>query len=206
MSEHLEQQLRTVFGQDAADAPTLSPATAGEVARRVQRRRRLGILTAAAAVVLGSGVSLALASMSAGPDAPRSGPVAARHGALADTGAADCAAYGSARDITARGFAFDGTVSSIASPATVAPGGYTAVTFAVHEWFHGGSGDRVTVTMMAPLRPGQHASEAGPSYGTGSRLLVSGDTSPGLVARTCGYTRYYDQATGDAWRAASNGG
>ncbi|MEV0902931.1 hypothetical protein [Actinoplanes sp. NPDC049802] len=200
MSEHLEQQLRDVFAQDADEAPILSPATVGQVAGRVRRRRHLSVAAGAAVlVVLVSGTALAGAATFGDPPKSRSETVTARYGELPDARGADCSAYRSAGDLATRDFAFDGTVEGIASPATSQPVPYTAVTFTVHEWFRGGSGNRATVTMMAPLGTGVYVSEAGPSYMVGTRLLVSGDS---WVAATCGYTRYYDEATAAAWRAA----
>jgi hypothetical protein len=88
--------------------------------------------------------------------------------------------------------------------------GYVAVTFTVHEWFHGGSGGTVTVDMWPPAEGPETTQvpdgEWGSPYAVGTRLLVSGEPRWGgeplgqAVAWTCGFTRYYDEATATQWR------
>ena len=114
--------------------------------------------------------------------------------------------------VAGRGFAFDGTIERIGPGQTDRAGlghlDYAAVTFAVHEWFVGGSADSVTVDMPPP---GSQASleESPPPYQIGSRLLVSGEPRWGgapledAIAWGCGFTRSYDPDTSDEWSAAT---
>lgn len=79
-------------------------------------------------------------------------------------------------------FSFDGTVTAIDDGA---------VTFDVNEWFSGD--DRpatVVLEMAAPVRG--RASETGPSYSVGTRMLVEG---AGRTVWGCGRTVYYDEET-----------
>jgi hypothetical protein len=125
---------------------------------------------------------------------------------------ASCAFTYSARTLAERAFAFDGTVTSIGPARTNRGGaesGYVSVTFTVHEWFRGGSGPTVSVDMNPPTElTGTVVDEWGPSYGVGTRLLVSGMPRWGgaplddAVAWTCGFTRYYDEADASTWRIA----
>jgi hypothetical protein len=73
--------------------------------------------------------------------------------------------------------------------------------------FSGGRGSTVTVD-LPPSRTGlAEASEVGPRYAPGSRLLVSGESRWGgapltdPIAYTCGFTRPYD-STATSWRQA----
>lgn len=81
------------------------------------------------------------------------------------------------------------------------------MTFTVHEWFRGGSGDSVTVDLAAP---GGFAGR-GKDYELGTRLLVSGEPRWGgealerPIAWSCGFTRYHDVETATAWREAAAG-
>ncbi len=80
--------------------------------------------------------------------------------------------------------------------------GYQTVTLRVNEWFRGGSEATTSVDMLGPTA----SSAQGVTYGSGTRLLVSGQpqqaggplTEP--VAFGCGFTRYYDQTTAASWR------
>jgi hypothetical protein len=74
-----------------------------------------------------------------------------------------------------------------------------------------GSGSGPTVTVdITPPQAGRSIdmSELVPAYGVGTRLLVSGAPRWGGSALTdaiawgCGFTRYYDEATANSWRAA----
>lgn len=116
--------------------------------------------------------------------------------------------------VPTRAFAFDGEVVAVGPPVSNHSDGadldVVGVTFTVHEWFAGHSGDTFTVDMLPPDQGSDASSEDGPAYAVGSRLLVSGeprwggrpDESP--IAWTCGFTRYYDQETADQWRAAAD--
>lgn len=123
-----------------------------------------------------------------------------------DAMAASCAQEYSIDTLADRDFAFDGRVSEI--DRTAAAGfddGYVDVTFAVHEWFRGGTDDTVRVEM---LDPDVTTSMDGPAFAVGTRLLVSGEPRWGgepldaAVAWTCGFTRAYDSDTAAQWRAA----
>jgi hypothetical protein len=101
--------------------------------------------------------------------------------------------------------AFDGTVTAIGATRPKRPGRDTAqivTTFAVNEWFRGGTAATVTVDMPMP-----HWQVSAPAFEVGTRLLVSG-TRPYVPKNYsvhvwgCGYTRYYDEATADGWREA----
>jgi hypothetical protein len=120
----------------------------------------------------------------------------------------DCEPPGSVADIAERSFSFDGTVTVIGTPTAsdASMSRYTTVTFAVNEWFKGGKGESTSVTMPAPLESGEIQGEAGPSYGKGSRLLVSGERlGDTLRAWGCGYTRYADATTSADWRTGITG-
>jgi hypothetical protein len=108
-----------------------------------------------------------------------------------------------------RAFAFDATVTAIDSGGLF---GTNQVTFQVHEWFRGGTEPVVTLDMIPPVEPGDAVSDSrqltSPSYTVGTRLLVSGEfpqEETSLQEATvwgCGFTRYYDPTTADAWRTA----
>jgi hypothetical protein len=83
---------------------------------------------------------------------------------------------------------------------------YAAVTFSVDEWFQGGSEPTITVDMQPPIFVG----EGSPSYGVGTRLLVSGEPRWGgkplddAIVWGCGFTRCYTPQTADAWHEAAS--
>jgi hypothetical protein len=115
--------------------------------------------------------------------------------------------------VARRAFAFDGTVVEIGPARTNRAGAelpLVAVTFHVNQWFHGGSSASVTVDMTQPITNGARApiDEAAPSYGVGTRLLVSGQPRWGgaplddPIAWGCGFTRYHDTDTAGLWRNA----
>ena len=165
--------------------------------------------------------------ISAGPSAetldssPSPDPVAAetRTGAVSDNSDAACAYMYDPETLAERTFAFDGTVVGIGPGTTNRPDmgqmGTVAVTFQVTEWFRAGEGPEVTVDMVGSLESWEQWEEDEnsywhPPYDVGTRLLVSGeprwDGAPleDAIAWTCGFTRYYDEATADAWRAATS--
>ncbi|WP_347058883.1 hypothetical protein ABC795_00790 [Blastococcus sp. HT6-30] len=137
-------------------------------------------------------------------------PTAGRTGPLADGAAASCAVAYSPDAVRERDFSFDGVVTGIGPSVTDWSGSpgpeLVGVTFAVNEWFSGGSGATVTVDLPVPASPGASTtSEGGPVYGVGSRLLVSGadrwDGEPlEPIGWTCGFTRYFDEETAASWR------
>lgn len=157
-------------------------------------------------------------SSSSSAPAPGQNP---RSGALPSGASVDCVERYGLRTLRKRAFAFDGSVLRVAgnSGRTIGTEAdpYAAVTFKVHEWFRGGSRPEITVAMFPPTTtptPG-HAgapnAEQGPSYGIGTRLLVSGEPRWGgsplhdPIAWPCGFSRYYDQASATAWRQAFAG-
>lgn len=226
MSELKDVLTRYVQGQTPT---TPQPFDAiGLLARRRAHRRvaALSITAVAIVAVAIGGVSLA---RNGSPSAPRANAPAAslptktptqptasskqpstpnsRTGPVPGSPDASCVEPYNLRNLTNRGFAFDGTVVSM-SPAqsdrTGADGvsGYLMVSFQVHQWFRGGSGTSTAVDMFGPTM----SSAQQVSYGVGTRLLVSGEPKesggslPGPIGWGCGFTRYYDQTTAAAWR------
>lgn len=151
-----------------------------------------GLVLGVAAVIAGAGV---VGVTVAAPPVTSQGPL---------PGVAECAGGYVPEALAERAFAFDGTVAAVGQAADpdvpVVP-----VTFEVHGWFHGGKGQAVTVDMAAPLvASGLGGARRGPSYGVGTRLLVSGEAPEDAkvpVAWGCGFTRYHDVATAAAWAA-----
>lgn len=135
------------------------------------------------------------------------------HGPLPEAGAARCVEEYSPAAVAGRGFAFDGVVVEIGSAVTdrgdTSDLGLAGVTFEVRDWFVGGTGRTVTVDMPPPLEGQGASSEGGPSYAVGSRLLVGGQPRWGgaslkdPIAWGCGFSRYHDAATANAWENAS---
>ncbi len=138
---------------------------------------------------------------------------AVRTGPLVDGGASSCVEEYAPQSVVNRAFAFAGTVTDIRAGTTDRPGGgdlgYAAVTFTVGEWFRGGTTGEVTVDMAPPQATTSETAVSGGSYGIGSRLLVSGEPRWGgaalqdAIAWGCGFTRYYDEQTANAWRQAT---
>lgn len=137
-------------------------------------------------------------------------------GPLSAAGAASCTESYSPDAVAARGFAFDGTVTHIGPARSNQAGSehldLAGVTFAVNEWFHGGSGSVVTIDMPRTSRSiSESISQPPPSYGVGTRLLVSGEPRWGgvpladAIAWGCGFTRYYDAQSASEWRTAEAG-
>lgn len=220
--------------QQAAGVVPVGPAPVEELLRaghRARRRRMAGVhLAVAAGVVLVVGGSVAaleraqpdasseqMAADQGGREAPES---STDQGAVADSapepsgplvagGAVDCVEEYAPEAVDARAFAFDGVVVAVGPSVSSLPGDpalpdAVGVTFAVQEWFRGGSGDTVTVDLPAQgvITPDGTLQ----SYGPGTRLLVSGEPRWGgapldaPVAWICGFTRYYDEATAASWR------
>jgi hypothetical protein len=220
MNQQVERELRELFSEDAQRAA--SSAALAEIARRVVARRRQtrrawtgGILVAATATVAATVVAVVTASdrpADSRGDRLAASPRDATGTPLPDSGARRCVEQYSSSAIAGRAFAFDGTVTTITAGQTDQSDSslaLDAVTFTVNEWFVGGSDKTVTVDMMPPDPDG--LAETPPIYDVGTRLLVSGEprwggaplTDP--VAWGCGFTRYYDDATADNWRAATAG-
>jgi hypothetical protein len=157
-------------------------------------------------------VSLAV-SLTACGDAGNQGaqPDSGPSGELPSSAAASCVETYAVQTLQGRDFAFDGTVADI-GPASSGEAdiGYSAATFDVHEWYRGGSPDRVTVAMPGPDRVSSDGVQGrdDATYGVGTRLLVSGEPQWGgkpledPIAWMCGFTRYHDEGTAAQWRAA----
>ena len=221
----LEDELRGLFRDKEQQA--LEPRSVSEYVngadRTVPRRpRRWQWLAVPAAVMVSAAVVVgvaALSNQSGTPapvvaDSPSPSPSATQgHGPLASSAAVSCVKEYSPREVAQRSFAFDGVVTEIGPGTTNREGGgqlrLSSVTFAVNEWFSGGSTETVTVQMLPPTPDGMSA-ETGQSYDVGSRLLVSGEPRWGdpdpltdaIASDTCGFTRYWDPETADAWRTS----
>ena len=139
-----------------------------------------------------------------------SAQVVSGRGALPEDGHASCAKEYSPTEVSKGAFAFSGTVRAI-GPGRTNRGGaqmpLVSATFSVDRWFKGGAGQIVSIDIVDPSPA--HAPEGpSPSFGIGTRLLVSGahrwdeETPDDLLAWACGFTRYYDPTTADRWRAA----
>ena len=233
MTEQLERDLRQLFAEDADNAPPadgLAERVRQRARRRRNTRVAWGAGVLAAASVAGVvlvGVVTADTPSDARPvaAAPTSdsdtaseetggsppslesgGESAAEAGALPGSDALAVCKKSSPEFVARLDVAFDGTVTDIGATRPDRPGRtgpQVVTTFAVNEWFRGGSA--ATITVDVPVLAAQF--EPGPAFEVGTRLLVSG-TRP-YVPRNysvhvwgCGFTRYYDEATADAWRAA----
>ena len=221
MTEQLERELRLLFAEDAEGAPHPDGLAARARGRAGQTRRRTvwgaGLLAAASVTGVVLGVQ-AMAPPAAPPTTaapevssdPQDAPQSTLKGALTGSAMASCVEQYSPTTVAGLAFAFDGTVTEIGPGRTDRPGqgalGYAGVTFEVTEWFHGGDGSTVTVDVSAPTDVVVSGEDV-PSYAPGTRLLVSGQPRWGgaplddPIAWGCGFTRYYDEATADRWRA-----
>lgn len=216
MTTQTEQQLRDLFAFDASRVSTVDGLA--EAARQRARRRcrkQLAWVAGVAAVLVGTGGAISLTAGWLSPQA--STPLVAapsapsRVGALPDGRVNSCVESYSPTAVARRAFAFDGTVVEIGPARTNRAGAelpLVAVTFHVNQWFHGGSSASVIVDMAQPIADGAGApiDEASPSYGVGTRLLVSGEPRWGgaplddPIAWGCGFTRYHDTDTAGLWR------
>lgn len=131
---------------------------------------------------------------------------------LPDSGSAKCAYAYSLAQVAARDFAFDGTVVAV-GPARSNRGGASntldlvGVTLRVNQWFKGGTTTSVVVDMFAPSTATAFVEDnTTPTYGVGTRLLVSGAARRGghdplgsAISWPCGFTRYYSPSDAAAW-------
>jgi len=99
--------------------------------------------------------------------------------------AALCAEFYDLDTLADREIAFDGTLASADGDQ---------VTFTVHDWFTGGSGDSATLNAVG-LAPGTITS-LGASLELGQRYLVSGS---GGNVWSCGFTMTYDTGIANQW-------
>jgi hypothetical protein len=227
MSTPTEQRLRDLLAAEADAAPRAVGLADGAL-RKVRRRRRV-LATCATGVLALAAVTTGVLAIdgpgrsptspvvaSAGPaseEAPSSDPVpGTTETPLGAIAAASCVEAYSPEAVAGRAFAFDGTVTAIGPARSNRPGvelPLSAVTFEVHTWFGGGSGDTVTVDMDTPP-PNTWIEPSVPRYEIGTRLLVSGEPRWGgeplddAIAHPCGFTRPYDPRTAAEWAAATD--
>lgn len=215
MTDNVENELRRIFADDAERAP-VSESLALDVSRKVRRNRRVRAAWTAGSLVAAASVAIAVIGggetpgSQGGRDQIAASDVIQGSGPLPGNGAGRCVEDYTASAAIGRSFAFDGTVAKIDPGDNEQASGYlglVSVTFAVNEWFVGGSGDTVTISMMPPDPANGQSQDSAAIYEVGTRLLVSGEPRWGgapledAVAWGCDFTRYYDQATADAWRA-----
>ena len=229
MSSPTEQQLRDLLAAEAAAAPRAVGLAEGAL-RKVRHRRRVRTawatgLVAVAAVTTGlltieefgqrpQDSAVAVSVESTGERSPTSSdPAPNPAGAPVEGTAASCVEEYSPAAVTGRAFAFDGTVTAIGPARSNRPGvelELSGVTFRVHTWFRGGSGDTVTVDLDTPRGTLSSAEPSVPTYDIGTRLLVSGEPRWGgapldaPIAWSCGFTRSYDAQTAAEWSAATD--
>jgi hypothetical protein len=185
---------------------------ADERAEPIERRYRLKVMRVLAGLVVVALLGAGCASSKSAAEAPAvrdTEPASARPtGPLGGEALGSCVEEYSPEAVLGRDFAFDGTVMTIGDGHTDRPGkgqlNYAGVTFAVNEWYLGGTGPSVTVD-IAPPGTSARLAEASPTYEVGTRLLVSGASRWGghgvedALAWGCGFTRYYDAETAQAW-------
>jgi len=199
MTEPIEHALRDLFREEGRQIP--APEALAESVIRHERQRRIRVLSTVGAVVVSVGTLFVLGR----------GPIEAWSGD--DASSSLCAvSYSPAAAVNERAFSFDGTVTKIGEQyddSDEGRAGRTPVTFTVNEWFRGGSGEAVTVDMDVPESGGWGTADGRtPSYGVGSRLLVSGDPRMGgdplseATAVGCGFTRPYTAESVAEWRGA----
>ncbi len=188
-----------------AEEPRRGAASASGPTRRRQRWVGAGAVAAAVAASAALVVTAPWDVRGTPPDGVATGSGALREGGGSS---GSCAQMYDLENLPDATFAFDGTVTAT---EVGGPLGDAYVTFAVEEWFRGGSGEQATALMTAPVRPGDtsfNSSQSSmPTYTVGTRLLVSGSSrrgEPGMVDPLvwgCGFTRYHDAATSAQWRA-----
>lgn len=216
MTDQLEDELRLLLAEDADRAPASVDllARVKVLVRQQRHRARLKWFGASAAAVSAAGLTVAVLTGALGHnpgDRPGlSAEVVSGHGALPGEEQGSCAKEYSASEVGRRAFAFSGTVRSI-GPSRTNHGGVAmplvSATFRVDHWFKGGTGQTVTIDISDPQGP-VRSSEGPPSFGIGTRLLVSGEhrwdvgDPNDLLAWSCGFTRYYDTDTAHSWGAA----
>ena len=223
MTHQLEQELRDLFGEEADQAPVGMDLVEG-TRHRLRQRRNIRGRWSAGALIAASVAGVALISSGVlGADQRHENPAAstpassnsaplpsatARSGALpaVPTGAT-CIIYSPENVSTFMDLAFDGTVTAIGPTRPSQSEAYPAViatTIDVNAWYHGGSANSVIIDIPTEVS----IDPMPPPFEVGTRLLVSGvkahdDHVAQNVASGCGYTRYYDKSTADAWRVAA---
>jgi hypothetical protein len=142
------------------------------------------------------------AQTAAAPTAPAEPAVPAGGGAASTSEM--CAFVYSLDTLGDREFAFDGTLSKITpgdAPTETTDGTPDKVTFAVAEWFKGGSGDEITLIGTGfgegEATPGETAGGS-----VGDRMLVAGDEGN---VWGCGFTQPYDAKVAADWETTLKG-
>jgi hypothetical protein len=137
----------------------------------------------AVAVVAIAAIQLSGATSAASPDPT--------DGVGGGDAAGMCIQY-SIEELSARDFAFDGTVTALNGDQA---------TFAVNTAFWGVEATSITLTAGIGMISEQGvALDGGPLLVIGERYLVSGDD---IYAWTCGYSLVYDPAAAAEWAAAA---
>lgn len=143
-------------------------------------------------------IAVLLVAPACGSDASRVAvdsrrPPAAQPGTASTTTAGSCIEQYSPENLKKRDYAFDGTVEAIAQGDEAEA---DRVSFEVHKWFKGGSGDK---SVRRAYGFAGVTSAGGTPHAIGERLLVAGDED---FAWECGFTRPYDESTAADWKAA----
>jgi hypothetical protein len=207
---------------DDTAAAVVAPPLAQLRARRARRHRRRAAL-GLVAVVLAGGATGGLLTLRPGePTSHATTPVVAPSPPLAYlfewqsrlADGPDCGVPSNVpRFLASADFAFDGSVSAIrhgsADTSMVGAAEPDTVTFTVHEWFRGGTGD-ATVTLAFPRATpvSDRPDETTLNYGLGTRILVRGEIPPGgtfpdqvQIGEICGPSNYYDATAAAILRA-----
>lgn len=114
-----------------------------------------------------------------------------------------CAVEYSPETLSARSWAFDGTLIAVGNVGDSQLGAVPSATFNVNTWYRGGSTPQVTVQFETGM-----ISEFVPEVTTGTRLLVSGEPRWGgqplddAVAWGCGFTQPWTAAAAQQWTDA----
>ncbi len=183
------------------DTDRLPPASLARVRARVQEatnveseeqglgRRRWSRVPAWAAGLGAAGLAaVVVAAIVVG----RGGSPVVPLGPSTGPGVAMCVEQYSLETLKHRGFAFEGTVTSISG---------NEVTFAVGERYRGAGGGTVTLTATG-MTATAITSAGGPTLTVGERYLVAGD---GHFVWACGFTQRYDAGVARQWKQATAG-
>ena len=120
--------------------------------------------------------------------------------------AADCAFEFNATTLAERTWAFDGTLIDVGTVEDSRLGPTPSATFAVNQWYRGGTGEQVTVQYEMGM-----VDETAPTLTTGARLLVAGEPRWGgapldsAVAWGCGFTQVWTSDAAQTWTEVFSG-
>lgn len=197
MKTDIEAHLSALLHTEAESAPKI-PGLAAAARRRGMRKRLLSAGWAAA----GSAALVVGVTMWADASIPTEVPVTATEppGGSVHPTTSFCERAYSSEALETADFAVAGEVVEITAPRSRRD--QYSVTLTVVEWFTGSGGDTVVVEMPNPFGLGDTEELIG-AFGKGTDLLISGQTSAGggtLTAWPCGFTRYFDRETAQAWR------